>query len=315
LSDRALARAQAVVGIAPRDPRALELLADIHLALDNLDSAADAIERLEAAAPERASHALMLQGMLAEARGEESEAEAKLRAELRRNPSHLETAEALAGLLRRKGRFEEGRALLEETASLEETGPAAWVALGSYCLSADAGGREADAIRAFSRALMADPNHAPALRRLVDAHMARGGLAEALAFAERYLDLRPDDASVWNLKALVLLDLNRDPSKALEAVERAQEVSDRPQYRLTHALILIEMGEEDRAREEVRQAEEAMGPTSAQIDLALAQALLDVGQVDEARHYAGRARTKAEEGQIVNTEQLARLEERIAQEG
>jgi tetratricopeptide (TPR) repeat protein len=141
---------------------------------------------------------------------------------------------ALAG-----GRPEEARAILEELAREQPDDPRILVDLGVACSRT---GLVERAVEHFRAALELDPGSDLACANLAACELDRGRPAEALAAAERAVELAPGQASGHLMRGRALQALGR-PDEARASLSRARELA--PGDRLVQRA-LEELGESPR---------------------------------------------------------------------
>ncbi len=141
-------------------------------------------------------------------------------------------------------------------------------------------GEPASALLQARRALQLDETYLPAYRLLGQLALLNGQPEEALESLETYLIYQPQDADAWVLIGQAYLDQG-DLSQALKSVERAIAITDSAKdvYYL-RGLIQLAQGEGQKAVNDLLAARQ-QEPRSFDIDLALGQALIIAGRLQE----------------------------------
>jgi tetratricopeptide (TPR) repeat protein len=138
--------------------------------------------------PELMRAALALRG------GQLTEAETRLRARLKANPTDVAAIRMLAELAAQLGRYDDAIALLERVLELN---PSFDAARHSYALLLQRQNRAADALAQIEHLLRSTPAH-PGYRLLQAAILVRlGEYAAAIAIYESLVVSRPKDGPVW----------------------------------------------------------------------------------------------------------------------
>ncbi|MEZ4215295.1 MAG: multiheme c-type cytochrome [Myxococcota bacterium] len=168
-------------------------LAALESALGDGDAALAHARRARELAPRLAAAVVNLADLL-RARGRDTEALALLERAVGEQPDDASLQYALGlALVRADG---DGRpdgalaALARASALAPESGRFAF----AHALALDAAGRRDEAVAALTALAAREPGNADALAALATFERDRGRLAEALAFAQRLADARPDDA-------------------------------------------------------------------------------------------------------------------------
>ena len=229
----------------------------------------------------------------------------------------------LAMLRRRQGRPEQGLALLERAVALHPGDAASWNNLGALRRES---GDPAGAAAAFERALAADPESRSALYNLAAACASAQQPERAAALLERLVGLAPSDAAAWKLLGLVRTDAGA-VEPAVTALERAHALApDAPDIVNDLGVALGYAGRLDEARRSFERAVELApdfalawenalrsrrvtgadrptldhlrrllarapedGMDAVYLSFALAKALDDLGETDDAFAHLDRA--------------------------
>jgi Tfp pilus assembly protein PilF len=133
-----------------------------------------------------------------------------LRRALALAPGDVMVLGAIGAVLRKEGRLDEARLVLDRVVAAEPRHCAAWLERG-YTL--DALREPAAADESYRRALSIDPRSAPALGRLADAAARRGESATARDLATRALSFQPNDPSAVFALATMAIEA-RDGAEA-----------------------------------------------------------------------------------------------------
>lgn len=294
----------------PGNVNALRLLAACYFERNQPDKAKEVLAKLEESAKGDANAEAMvasLRGRMLLAQGAAPQAEELLRERTQGHPDDFDAAFDLAQAIAAQGRRDEAEQILEAYAKAHGTDPRAWVALAHFCVDSDKPDRFERASTALTRALLADPNYVAALREMLELRLRQGSYAEALALCDRYLTKNPDDAEMLNTKAALLAQSNMRLEEALTAADRAVSLAERPEYHLTRGLVLSGMREYSRALRDLEAAARELEQTTAQIDLALAEAYFATGRLQQSRERLDAASAKAKAGEPVNPARLKQL--------
>ena len=294
-AERALRR---LLAARPDDPLATELLARTFLATGRVDAAEALLGRLEQEEGDPAARArlALLHGELLMARGAPDEAVALLRRQVESAPDDLAVLRRYAGALAKQGRVDEATRVLEEHAARHEEGKEAWVAAAELHLRADGQSSLEGASRALTRALLADPGYLPAVRLMIEVQARSGNRVQALSLCDRYLDSSPNDSDVLYQKARLLAADRESLPGALSAIERAIAQQRRPEYVYVRGMVRLSMGQAEGALADLQSIAEDGPRASANLELALASAYLEVGRLDLATAYYDSALEKIEAG-------------------
>jgi tetratricopeptide (TPR) repeat protein len=308
-AEKALTR---VLDDDPRNVRALHLLAASLIERKELRRAREVLTRLEnteTGGQDTAASLRTLRGRLHLLEGDSAEAERILRAQVEDDPDRLEPVYDLAMTVHRRGRTDEAVQLIEQWARNHPAEPEGWVSVARLyqVIGGDVGLEKAST--SLTRALVADPQFVPALREMLSVRIQQGNLGEAIGLCDRYLEKYPDSADVLNTKALLLLESPGQLDIAGSVIERTIALDGSPEYIATRGMIFLAKGDPRRALDDLLAAAAAMSPTTARIDLALAEAYYATRDLSTAREYYQSAVQKSTQGEAVNRGRLARMGE------
>jgi tetratricopeptide (TPR) repeat protein len=196
---------------------------------------------------------------------------------------------------------------MRQFAEARASDPEAWVRLAQFYLAEPTQEGLQQASTALTRALIADPDYIPALRTMLDIRLKQRDFVEALGLSERYLRRYPDSPDMLHTRAQLLFDMHANLQDAEDTVTRALAMDEKPEYLATRGMILLAKGDAPAALRDLQTAALAMSSTSAQIDVAIAEAYLRIGNLETCRQYFDSATQKAAQGDAVNGEQLRRI--------
>jgi tetratricopeptide (TPR) repeat protein len=164
------------------------------------------------------------------------------------NPGDASVRMTIAFDLAKAGAYDPAIALLEEGLAVDPENADLWEYLGNVSLNKgtasedEAGGDAAitdeaavrRAAEAYDKVLeiKGEETSPEILRNVIAAHMALGDYEQALAFADRAQVSRPDDPSIWSMRADVYSKMDR-PAEAADAMNRVMELD--PEYPNAHA--------------------------------------------------------------------------------
>lgn len=297
----------------PDSIRAMELLAQSYMATRNDNLARMTLDDMVEAAgtdEEILSRARILRSrLLLNENRHLDEAEVLLREQWEAEPENTGVLVDLAKAIAGQGRIEEAETLLTEFAEQHTDRPEIWSLVGQFYLGQNDPALNAKASSAFTRARLIDPNHVPSLRGQIEVQSRQGKPVETLQLANRYLESHPNDDVVLYQKSSVLYQLNR-MDDALQAIDRALALNERSDYRYLRASIHLAQKRYQDALSDL-QAVEPGGVTTANFDMALAEAYWGVGQHDEAIQYYDSARQKTRPGDVIAPERIQRFEQHL----
>lgn len=308
--------AQAILDVvlteSANNVQALQMLVESCIASNRLPQAEEYMKRLEVAAAgnPKATNLDSLRGRLMLAKGTPNEAEALLRKQYDENPDDLASLRGLATALASQDRVGEVEALYRAYTDRHKDVAQAWVDLARIYLAQGTPERVGQASDALTRALLVDPNHVQAVREMIQVQMLKGNLLEALNWCNRYLERDKDNGQVLYQKAL-LLRQRGDLNGALESLEQAITIDSQEDYRVLRGLIYLDQQDYGRALQDLQQVASGPRPTSAQVDLALAEAYVATGRKELARQYYDSAKGKVDAGQRVDPRRMQMIEDRL----
>lgn len=119
--------------------------------------------------------------------------------------------------------------------------------------------RKADAVRAFSEIVAAQPNHALALNNLASL-LRESDSAQALEYAERAHKLAPNAPAIADTLAVILLAEQGQEKRAIRLLEKAvQGAPGHPEISYNLARALLDSGEKQRAVEILKRLAQSKG--------------------------------------------------------
>jgi len=301
----------------PGNLRAQLLLAELALYRGDTTEARDRIEELAPAAEENPLLAQELENLnnrLDMAERDPSEIAAEFRESYEANPEDLNALRNLVTALRQAGETSEAEELLEMTAEDHAEDPELWILLGQFRAAEGDSENLRRASTAFTRALMLEPENLGAITDMIEVQSRLGNLGEAASLCERYLEQRPDSPQMHFRRASLLAAQGQNTQRALESVEAALALRDAAEYRALRGFLRVNTGDYEGATEDLEAVAAQAGATTAQLDVALAQAYLGIGDVDQAREFVSQAEAKSDEGQPVDQALLNQIMEQIAEE-
>ena len=301
----------------PGNLRAQLLLAELALYRGDTAEARDRIEELAPAAEENPLLAQELENLnnrLDMAERDPSEIAAEFRESYEANPEDLNALRNLVTALRQAGETSEAEELLEMTAEDHAEDPELWILLGQFRAAEGDSENLRRASTAFTRALMLEPENLGAITDMIEVQSRLGNLGEAASLCERYLEQRPDSPQMHFRRASLLAAQGQNTQRALESVEAALALRDATEYRALRGFLRVNTGDYEGATEDLEAVAAQAGATTAQLDVALAQAYLGIGDVDQAREFVSQAEAKSDEGQPVDQALLNQIMEQIAEE-
>ncbi len=302
----------------PQNLRALQLLIGSLIDRKQIRQARELLAQLErdnGLDPADAAAVRSLRGRLLMSQGDNVEAEQLLREQYANDPDNIDLARNLARTMLNQGRSEEAVRFLGEFAQKHASRPEGWVALARLYTTEGGDANLARASTALTRALVADPHFAPALRDMLGVRIKQGNLGEAIGLCDRYLEKSPDSPDILNTKALLLADTRGQLDAAETTIERAIALDNQPEYVATRGMILLRKGESRRALEDLQSAAANMSSTTATIDLALAEAYLAEGDPSSAQRYYNSAVRKSDQGEPVDRSRLTRVGQMLEKQG
>ena len=312
----AIDQADRILATAPNEPNAMGIRAAALLGNGQLARAREvlaSIEQIHGDDPTVQPMLRALRNRVLTAGGEGEQVLAMLRAAHEREPDSLPVTEELAQKLSQLGQGGEAINLLRGFVERNQADAAGWVALSRAQLALNSPDSLDRASESLTRALVISPRDADALRQLIEVHMRRGNLNEALALCDRFLELRPNQPEVMYQKARILAARPEGRENALAIISEALAVADQPEYRGLRGTLYLDQGEFDLARVDFQVVANAQPVTTAMLDLALAEAHVGLRDFASARPYYQSAQRKREAGQVIDAERLERVGTEIEQ--
>ena len=153
------------------------------------------------------------------------------------------------------------------------------------------------------------PGYYRALRGLLEFQQHSGNPGAALGLCDRILVETPDDTDLLHQRAVILAQLPGRYQEALSAIERAIEITPRPAFIYQRGRLRLALGDAANAIEDFRRVEQAGGIASGSLDLLMAEAYLELGNIELARSFSDAARR---EGTNIKREELERLNRIVA---
>lgn len=300
------ASARSVLGGATRlaeyDAGIQVAIARLQLAAINPDGAAYSVQKaLQGRPDDPAALALMVE--IEARRGDAAKADAALKFLAAKHPNRVETALASANLAMSRAQYASAIAAYRTALSRQESTVSA-LALARAHLAAGEAGKAASFLESW---VNARPNDLAAQKALAEAQFRAGQLPAARQSYRRVIAVEPDDASLLNNYANLLLQLN-DPA-AQEQAEKALKLSpNNPYFADTLGWILIQKGQLETGLRYLREAR-LRSPENGEIRFHLAYALAKHGRKTEAREELTAA--LAGPGRIVSSEAVSQLKKEL----
>ncbi|MCP5149217.1 MAG: PEP-CTERM system TPR-repeat protein PrsT [Ectothiorhodospiraceae bacterium] len=225
----------------------------------------------------RLSVALMSRARMHVAKGENPQAAATVERLLEVRPDDAQALDVAVEVAMAGGRYEQALVHAEAAQRAEPTGERA-----IRLATARARVRDRDGALATLTGWLAEhPTDLRVMASLAEAYEALGDVDSAIATYERIVAVRPDDVFALNNLAWALR--SRDPARGVALVEKARKLSnDYPAIVDTHAMLLIEAGEIDRAVALLKDLEQKH-PDSPMFQYHLALAHVKGGDKAKAR--------------------------------
>jgi len=291
--EEARAAMEQILEIDRGDLRALRMLVRIYTDLQ-LPQKAEAtlarFEELAALEPGMAAGVGELRAYRARGEGEVAASEDQLRQELAANPDNYAAMTGLVRSLVGRARFEEALGLVDAYLEGHPNEAEAWVFLGQVLLEQGAAADLAKASTAFTRAQILVPEHGAAQLGLVDVQIRMNQIELAVSMCRRYLKNRPDERDVlFRLASL----LSRNPDnhgESLEAIQRAIELGERPEFIRLRAYLYTRLDRPADAVADLERLRGLLGRLTPDDELTLAEAHLGLGDLVKARASATAAR-------------------------
>ncbi len=314
---QAQAALDAVLEAQPDNVVAIRLYADSCIDSERWPQAEKCLEKLRALSEgdaEAETALAALQGKLLLARGEGDDAERVLRDRYEANPDNYDSLRALAASLVARGQLAEAEALYASFVERHPEEARALVDLARVQIEANTPEKLTEASNSLTRAMLILRDDPQAMREMIRLQARRQNVVDALTWCDRYLGVQPQDAQILYQKAVLLSSLPDRLDEALTCVEAAIGVAPEPAYRELRGLIRVAQKDYRGGIEDLQAASESRGTTTAQVDLALAEAYLATGQRERARTAYESAREKASQ-QPVDPLRLEDMARRLREEG
>jgi tetratricopeptide (TPR) repeat protein len=193
--------------------------------------------------------------------------------------------------------------------------PEPWVLLGQVILAQGAAADLGAASSAFTRAQIIMPEFGPAQLGLIEVQIRSNNLPMAVSICERYLKHHDRDAEVmFRLATLLAPDPARQET-ALEWINRALAIEERPLFIRFRAYLLTQMKRNEEAIADLTRLVKLTGSATAEDELILAEAYLGSGDRANARTHLDAAVKLVPEGDTRLAERLKQIEGQLADEG
>jgi len=303
--------------VRPNNASALAMLVRAYGDAGQVAEAKATLEKLEksvAGDAARTETIETLRGWLSGHEGNWEEAERALRLQYEANPDDLNLVQALATALINLKRLDEAEQLLKQCAERQHSRPEAWTVLGQFHLSRGSEHDLAKASSAFTQALFLVPDYGPALRGLIDIQVRGNNRGTALSLCDRYLAAQPDDVDILYRKAVLLAQDRKRYDEALRTIDRAVRISERPEFLSTRGAIYLAQAKYSDALKDLQRYAELSGNISADIDTAMAEIYLAIGETDLAKQYYESAKNKAAKAENADTSRLDLLGKKLNEE-
>ena len=303
---------RALLASDPRNVRAAVKLFNNYCNSGYVPEAEALLQSLEKAHPNNPGvNVEVLRAQLAIARGQGNpEAVRLLREQYQANPDPAVLRE-LAGALSAGGeRGEAEKVLLDAAAGPLNDTPEPWALLADFYLeSADAQSLD-KASTVVTRALLLAPEHPAAMRAAIRLFLREGNSDGALSMCQRYLEAQPNDPNALSQEAGLLARAGR-PGEALDAIERALQISEQPGSLFIRATALLALGRHQEALADLQRVAGGEHIDPADHDAAMAEAYLGLKDEDLARRYYDSANEKYEAAHRPFSDQLNRLKQEL----
>jgi len=266
--DGAVETLQRAQEMAPQNEAVARELADLHYRRGKVDQALGVAKGLQARRPDSLAGAMLEGDILARAENWQ-QAERAYLAALKVDPQSSSAATKVYLVLLADGRKKQADAWLGQWIAAHPSDQPMRMA------AADAALRErnfATAIKLYDELLRLDPDQPIALNNLAWA-LGETKDARALAVAQRAAALAPDNADVLDTLGMLHLQAG-DPKQGLELLARARQLRpDRLDLRLHHAQALLQNGQTQAGKAELRELAAAKSefPGKAEIAALLAK--------------------------------------------
>ncbi len=290
----------------PENPLVMEMMINAYLEMNRPEDAQSVFEKLKTANPSGSRNDTAVQHIearLLAARGTPEEAEKAIRARLAADPGNLVLMRDLALTLEQLGKKKEAEEMLVDYAEAHKEKPEAWATLAQFYARRNTPEYLGKASSALTRALLASPNDAQALREMVDLQMRRGDTVSANTLCDRYLALHPDDPVMLFRKASLLGQRNEELPRALSLIERALQLDAKPEYGVLRGLLRVASRDYAQGIQDLEPAARD-GKASGLVDAALAEAYAATGDARTARKWLDSATEKSQNGDSVSVARL-----------
>jgi tetratricopeptide (TPR) repeat protein len=281
----------------PEDRAIMDLLARAYAGAGRTQEA-EALAR-QIAAPDGGPKDVSLQAWILICRGDWGPASELLRQMQQANPDDLWSIHYLARAMEAQGQWDELETFLNDCVSRQPDSPNLWAELGNSYLPEDGSDVKLDPERlqkasfAFTQALVVRPEYSPALRGLLNVNLQSGELGAALGLCERFLVANPNDVAMLEKKATLLARLPGRREEALASIQRAIEITPRPEFFYVRGRLRLELGEFAVALEDFERVSQAGGVNRPDLEIAMAEACLGLNNVERAEIYYKSAKAKA----------------------
>ncbi len=301
----------------PQAPRLLEMAVEANRLTGRVSEAETAfstLERVSDDSPAATQRLGLLRAKLLLDRNDDPElVETLLRSQLEEDPADARTALDLTRLLIREDRGDEAESFMMDFAEQNDSQPEAWVALGRFYLNLNTAEATTKASRATTRALLIDRGYAPALLTMIEINLRINNVSDALTFCNRYLEQQPNDDAVLFQKARLIAQGGSQLEEAEAAVDRAIAIQEKTEYSLLRGLIRVALKKFEGGIEDLEQASRATTERAAEVNLALAEAYAELGNLEQAKRYWSAAERQLGQGARLNPQAVERVKALIAE--
>ena len=122
--------------------------------------------------------------------------------------------------------------------------------------------------------LFCAPNHAAALRGMIDLQLLANNPAQVLVLCDRYLELHPASPDILYRKAFLQLEFEKNAEGALDAVTKALDLERRTEYLYLRGRVYLALGRHQDALNDLQEAGGMRDVNPADLDIGLAEAYL-----------------------------------------
>ena len=303
---------ESVRDVQPENRAAIDLLARAYAWVGRFAEAEALIRQLETM--EGGHIAAPLRAWLLVARGDWAGAEQTLLLLHEANPEDLWTIHFLAAAMVRQNEWDRAVSFLEDCIAQRPEVPDLWVELGNTYLVNPTPANLSKASSAFFQALVLREHYLPAMRGLLEVQVRSGNLGGALGLCNRFLQRNPEDPNILERKAALLAQIPDRHPEALETIERAIAVSQRPDFYYLRGFLRTALGQFPKAIEDFQRVSQTSGTPPANMDILMAEAYLGINDEVLARFYVNSAQEKAARGEALDYARLMRIENRLKEE-